>query len=260
MPGIATKNISPTEIDIIILSFAGNDALKKITENAVKSLLESENPAYIKFNVIVIESMKTLKPFQYPGTTTIYPWQKFGYHKYMNIGIGMSRSPYVCICNNDLVFYPNWASKILAEFEQDKALMSACPACTVHHPENGIDLNSGVYYGYEVRKELVGWCIFFKRDMLTITGKLDPAFKFWFADNDYGNTLEKHGLKHALITSSHVDHLESRTLKTKSDKEQRELTSRERFYYEYKWGGRSYFSYLNQIRKFYKQLRKEKIR
>jgi hypothetical protein len=92
--------------------------------------------------------------------------------------------------------------------------------------------------------------------MLKTTGKLDPAFKFWFADNDYSNTLQKFGLKHALVTSSIVDHLESRTLKTKTTTEQLELTSRERFYYEYKWGGRSYFSYLNRVRKFYKELKK----
>jgi GT2 family glycosyltransferase len=94
--------------------------------------------------------------------------------------------------------------------------------------------------------------------MLKTTGKLDPAFKFWFADNDYSNTLRKHGLKHALVTSSLVDHLESQTLKTKTTTEQMLLTSKERFYYEYKWEGRSFFSYLNRVRKFHKELRKMK--
>lgn len=245
---------SPILIDVIILSYAGSDALKTITENCVDSLLKSEDSDHIRFNIIVIESMRSLQPFQYTGSHTVYPRQKFGYHRYMNIGIEMSNSPYVCICNNDLIFYHGWASEILKSMENDPALMSASPACTVHHPAQGIALNSGVHYGYEVRKELIGWCIFFKREMLRITGRLDPAFKFWFADNDYGNTLEKHSIKHALVTSSHVDHLESRTLKSKSEKEQLELTSRERFYYEYKWGSRSYLSYLNMLRKFYLDL------
>jgi GT2 family glycosyltransferase len=257
MPETPQSIISPKKIDIVILSYAGTDTLKKITSQCVESLLHSENPAEIEFNVIVIESMKSLKPFQYPGTKTIYPRRKFGYHRYMNIGIEMSGNPYVCICNNDLIFYPRWASEILKAFEKDASLMSASPACTVHHPAMGFELDSGNYYGYEVRKELIGWCILFKRSILKTTGKLDPGFKFWFADNDYSNTLKKHGIKHALITSSHVDHLESRTLKTKNDVEQRELTSRERFYYEYKWEGRSYFSYLNRLRKFYLDLRRE---
>ncbi len=248
---------TPIQIDVVILSYAGSTELQKVTENCVESLLQSEKPNHIRFNMIVIESMKSLKPFQYTGTTTVYPRQKFGYHRFMNIGIKMANNPYVCICNNDLVFYPGWASEILKAFDSDPQLMSTSPACTIHHPTYGIALNSGTYYGYEVRKELVGWCIFFKREMLKTTGRLDTAFKFWFADNDYANTLEKHGIKHALVTSSHVDHLESRTLKSKSDKEQLELTSRERFYYEYKWGGRSYFSYLNRLRKFYLDLRRQ---
>ncbi|WP_353720521.1 glycosyltransferase [Dyadobacter sp. 676] len=246
----------PIEIDIIILSYARNEELKKVTLDGIDTLLKSEDPQKIRFNIVVIESNKELKPYQYVGTQTVYPWQRFGYHRYMNIGIGMTKAPWVCICNNDLLFHPNWATEILRAFETDPSLWSACPACSIHHPEHGVALNSGLHYGYEVRRELVGWCIFFKRDMLKITGKLDPAFKFWYADNDYGNTLQKHHLKHALVTSSIVDHLESRTLKTKTATEQLQLTSRERFYYEYKWEGRSFFSYLNRLRKFNKELHK----
>lgn len=248
----------PIEIDIIILSYASSEELKKITSDGIDSLIRSENPQNIRFNIVVIESNKEMKPYQYPHTKTIYPWQSFGYHRYMNIGIGMTRSKYICICNNDLIFHEGWASEILRSFDKDPELGSACPACSIHHPEHGIALNNGLHYGYEVRKELVGWCIFFKREILKKTGKLDPAFKFWFADNDYGNTLQKYHIKHALVTSSVVDHLESRTLKTKSTTEQLKLTSRERFYYEYKWEGRSYFSYLNRVRKFNKELRKIK--
>lgn len=244
------------EIDIIMLSYASSDALKKITEDAVRSLQASENPAEVKFNIVVLESNKSLKPYRYPSTTTLYPWQQFGYHRYMNIGIRKTSAPYVCICNNDLIFHPGWANEILKAFQSDPELVSVSPACSVHHPEHGIALNSGLHYGYEVRRELIGWCLLFKRSILKTTGRLDPAFKFWYADNDYSNTLQKFELKHALVTSSIVDHLESRTLNTKNVKERLELTSRERFYYEYKWEGRSYFSYLNRLRKFYTELKK----
>jgi GT2 family glycosyltransferase len=248
--------MAPTEIDIVILSYASNEELKKITLDGIESLVKSESPDRVKFNIVVVESNRSLKPYQYPGSKTVYSWKPFGYHRYMNIGIGMTQSKYVCICNNDLIFHKGWATEILKAFEKDKELYSASPACSIHHPEQGIELDGRIHYGYEVRQELIGWCLFFRRDMLKITGKLDPAFKFWFADNDYSNTLQKYGLKHVLVTSSIVDHLESRTLKTKSTTEQLELTSRERFYYEYKWGGRSYFSYLNRVRKFYKELKK----
>ncbi|GGF38007.1 glycosyltransferase family 2 protein [Echinicola rosea] len=238
------------EIDIVILSYAKDESLRKTTENALESLMSSESDSAVKFNVFVIESVKSQPRYNFPNTVTIYPNKKFGYHKFMNIGIKMGTSPYVCICNNDLIFHKTWASEIVRAFENDPHLSSASPACSIHHPDHGIKINNGLLYGYEVRKELIGWCLFFKREMLNITGKLDPKFKFWFADNDYSMTLQKHGLKHALVTSSVVDHLESQTLNTKSEKEKRKLTARERFYYEYKWEGRSLFSYLNRLRKF----------
>ena len=238
------------EIDIVILSFAKDERLRQVTDTALVTLLNSESVHKIRFNVVVLESNGEAKPYSYSQVRTEFPQTKFGYHKYMNIGIEMGTSPYVCICNNDLVFHPGWASAIMDAFQQDPTLTSASPACSIHHPQHGIPLSGEIHYGYEVRRELVGWCLFFKREMLKVTGRLDPGFRFWYADNDYSMMLQKHGLKHALVTDSIVDHLESQTLNTKDETERKRLTDRERFYYEYKWEGRSFFSYLNRLRKF----------
>ena len=245
------------EIDVIILSYAKNEVLKKMTDQTVRSLIDSEDSNRISFNVIVIESNHSLKPYQYPNTKTVYPNQKFGYHRYMNIGIEMSNQPYLCLCNNDLLFHKNWATEILHVFDQDPLFQSASPACSIHHPANGIQLNTGIQVGYTVRKELIGWCLFLKRDILKKTGKLDEKFTFWFADNDYAKTLEKHQIKHVLVTSSIVDHLESKTLKTLDLEAQLKFTTMERFYYEYKWEGRSYLSYLNRLFKAKKEINRE---
>ena len=100
------ENVKPiTEIDIIMLSYSHNEELKQMTENAIRSLIDSEDANKIKFNIILIESEKKLKPYQYPNTTTIYPNQVFGYHRYMNVGIRMTKARYVCLCNNDLYFH-----------------------------------------------------------------------------------------------------------------------------------------------------------
>jgi hypothetical protein len=67
-------------IDIIILSFGKTEALQMVTQDAINSLLASENPEEIKFNIIIIESALLLAPYQYPNATTLYPKTKFGYH------------------------------------------------------------------------------------------------------------------------------------------------------------------------------------
>lgn len=226
------------EIDIIILSYARVLELKIITEACVNSLSASEDKQRIKFNIVVIESEQNLAPFQYPGTKTVYPKEKFGYNSFMNIGIEMTSAKYVCICNNDLIFHSSWATEILKVFNKYPDLLSASPFCPKHHPKMGFELNNGIYPGYRNHFEIAGWCLFFKREMLQLTGKLDENYKFWCADNDYAKTLLALKIGHALVSSSVVDHLENQTINHHSDEMQEELTSNEFFYFEKKWNYR----------------------
>lgn len=223
-----------TEIDIVILSYAQTKDLMRVTENCIQSLMTSEDPERIKFNVILIESEKSIRPHQYEYTTTVYPEVIFGYHRYMNIGIEMTSSTYVCICNNDLVFHQGWATHMLAAFEKYK-LSSGSPACGIFHPAAGYPLNGQVHLGYRVREQVSGWCIFFRREILKTTGKLDENLNFWCADNDYANTLWILNLRHALVTSSRVDHLESRTLNEQKEEKKHQLTYGEIIYNAKKW-------------------------
>lgn len=227
-----------TEVDIIILSYAQNAALQAITEACINSLIESEDPVKIKFNIIVIESQKESAPFQYKHTKTIYPEGEFAYNKFLNIGIEMTSSKYICLCNNDLIFHRSWATEILKSYNKYYDLSSASPACSIHHPKMGFELNNGDYSGYRSRYEVAGWCLFLKRDVFRIIGKLDENYKFWCADNDYSNMLSVSRLKHALISSSIVDHLDGATLNSQMEERQKELTASEFFYFEKKWNHR----------------------
>lgn len=227
------------EIDIIILSYGQTDELKNTTINCINSLVASESPEQIKFNIVVIESEKTLRPFQYENSITIYPEQEFGYHRYMNIGIAMTSAPFICMCNNDLLFHASWATEILKPFQQYEDVSSASPICSIHHQEMGFKLNDGLKLGYGIRKEIAGWCLFYKRDILRLMGKLDENYLFWCADNDYSNTLWVLKLNHVLVTSSIVDHLENKTLNNQTSERQEELTTQEGVYYEKKWKHRT---------------------
>lgn len=229
---------SKSEIDIIMISYAQTDELKETTINAIHSLMSSEDPVEIKFNIIVIESQRLLAPYQYPNSVTIYPDEPFGYHRYLNIGIEMTSAPFVCICNNDLIFHPHWATELLKPLQMYIDLYSVSPVCSKHHRNEGLKLNDGIKLGYRVRYEVSGWCILFKRELLKLIGGLDENYIFWCADNDYANTLYTLKLHHALVTSSIVDHLESKTLDKQSKARKFELTKNEIFYYQKKWNPR----------------------
>ncbi len=230
-------------VDIIILSYAKNDYLKGITQQAIDSLMTSEDPKLVQFNVLVIESNKDLSPYQYPQARTIYPAPKFGFHRYLNIGIKMTSNPFVCLCNNDLIFEKHWASEILRAMEQDPLLLSASPFCPRFHHERHFIRYAKPLLGYKDNQALVGWCIFVRRAIFDTIGELDERFEFWYCDWDYAKTLQHYGIRHCLISSSFVTHLSGESLRTLDSKTNEELTSKQEMYFHYKWQHRSRVRY-----------------
>lgn len=247
------------DVDIIILSFAKNDELRKVTETALASLACSEPDSKIIFHVIVIESNHAAAPYAGNHVKTIYLDEAFNYHRFMNHGISITESPYVAICNNDLFFHPGWVSALLQAFHDDPKLLSASPICGLHHPAHGYALDSGVHIGYAVRGEIAGWCLFFKRRMLDVTGPLDEQFFFWYADNDYAKTLETHGIRHGLVTTSRVDHLESQTLETASSTQRTLLTQKAKYIYQRKWEGKSRLYVWRKMIQMYLKLHTKRL-
>ncbi|HVW97842.1 MAG TPA: glycosyltransferase [Mucilaginibacter sp.] len=235
-------------VDIIILSFGKTEALQATTRNAIASLLASEDPEKIKFNVVVIESEQSLHPYQYPGTKTIYPATKFGYGKFMNIGIKATSSPYVCLCNNDLIFHKHWAGEIIRAMDNDPAMLSASAYDDNFHYDEGLSKFQPPLEGY--MDILSPWCIFLKREIFDIIGPLDEKILFWYFDDDYCQTIIKHNVKNCLVSSSFVTHLGSSSLKTLDNAAKKKLTKLPEFYYRYKWEHGSYFKYKSQLLKF----------
>lgn len=192
-------------VDVIILSYAKNQNLLQLTQATIDSLRASERD--IQFNVLVIE--------QEPGVVhanckTQHINEPFNYNRFMNIGIEMTKNKYVCLCNNDLIFYKGWCSNIIGAMEREN-ILSASPLCP---NRQGRDFWRGfnIEYGYNNGQHMSGWCIMINRKVISKIKKLDEDFPFWFADNAYSEQLKANGIKHALIRNSVVKHLGSHTL------------------------------------------------
>lgn len=227
-------------VDVIIISWAKNDYLHKVTTDGLDSLIKSEDN--IIFNTYIVESNHSINYDNYnlnsPHTfKTIHPDTEFGYHKYLNIGRKAGKSDYVALCNSDLTYEKNWASNIINAMNYDKDLLSTTPWCPQSHPIDHNHMNK-IYYGYRVRYELGGWCIFQQRKIYDIIGDLDERFRFWYCDDDYGEELKKHKIKHALIGNSIVNHHDKglgKTGETLDDKLKYEFTQAQQAVFNEKW-------------------------
>ncbi|NBU96944.1 MAG: glycosyltransferase [Spirochaetia bacterium] len=202
-------------LDVVIISYAKDDYCRALTTNCINSLIASENNSLDLFNIIVVESEPEINWEHLAENVKTYPAPlPYGYHKFLNFGRKMGNSPWVALCNNDLIFKDGWFTSIIEASAHLPDFMSFSPMCPMTQPLYGIRENNGVIEGYEIRKHISGWCIVHKREIYNIIGELDERFHHWFCDNDYAMELVANGLRHALVTESIVEHHDNNIGKT----------------------------------------------
>lgn len=236
----------PVKIDIIILSFGKTEELRALTLNGIDSLLASEDPNAIEFNIIVIESNKSLAPYQYPNSKTIYPNDNFGFNKFMNIGINVTCNDYICLCNNDLIYHKHWASEMLNFIKSTEQVVITSPFCKQSHTNfSEIKKPTEGYFGY-----FAGHCFFTTRKTLKTIGILDEKIVFWYADMDLLEIMKKQNIPHYLVPDSKVTHLNSKSTVGLSELDFLKNTYHPYIYYCYKWKDKSKLLYVLRTLKY----------
>ena len=207
-------------IDVICLTNTNNKEFYELTKRTIDTLLLT-NGDY-RFNIKLIESNNNSTfIYDYPNVDYIKINQDFHYNRFLNIGLKYCTNEWVLIINNDLVFTPEWLDNIMVEHHSDPEIKSF----SSFEPNFAMNVRpdmyhkGNVFFGYQPTVQLMGWCILVRREVFNIIGEFDERFNFWCQDDDYGLTLEKFNIKHALIKNSVVYHAtsQSHTLIKKED-------------------------------------------
>ncbi len=192
------------KIDVVIVSYAKNTICKEYTVGCIKSLLLSEDNSENLFNIIVVESNHSVTYDNIASNVKTYKAPlPYGYHKFLNFGRKQGNAEWIALCNNDLIFQPNWFTKILEAHEIDPSCESFSPMCSI---SQNYDKKIKLLYGYHIRRNICGWCLVHKRSIYEKIGDLDENFIHWCCDSDFSMSLFKNDIKHALVTDSIVDH------------------------------------------------------
>lgn len=197
-------------IDVIIPSKTREDILP-IARQTIRSLRQSEDE--MDFNVVIVESnSKNIEIGQ--DATIMYDRDDFSYNRALNIGIQATSNEWVVLANNDLIFHDYWFKTIQITHNVNPEYESFSPWNDMHNWHRRIfpDNKYNLIPGYNICRELVGWCIVVKRSVLDRIGPLSERCSLWYSDNIYADALIEHGIKHALVANSFVDHLTSQTI------------------------------------------------
>jgi hypothetical protein len=139
----------------------------------------------------------------------------------MNIGIDSGHNPWLVMANNDLDFKPGWFTAIVKASQDLPDVKSFCSFARQHVQA---EMKEPYYVRYGVGGFLCGWCITVKREIFE-QFKLNEQVSFWCSDNVYQDQLIEHGIKHALVRDSYVEHLGGVTLFTMPQDKIHEFTA-----------------------------------
>lgn len=196
-------------LSVIILSYAIDDDIYEMNCRCVESLLKSELWSDGDLEVLLIESNEQVN-YTYPNNVRVlFPNEKFGFHRYFNIGLNNTSGEYIAFCNNDVVFQFNWWTAIKRIKELNPKFMCFSPLDRSYPmmTEEQMPSTKDYYIGWENKRHFAAWCFVWERKVFDIIGKFDEIFDFYSADDDELMTLQKYAIPNVLVTASEVKHL-----------------------------------------------------
>ncbi len=250
------------------------------------SLFLSEEWESCSISVLLLESNKK-NPYRYDNRVkVIIPDESFNFNRFLNIGIAQTKSDFVALCNNDIIFSEGWFTALLKVKEQNINFLCLSPIDRDYETMsyNLFSEEKDYYVGWDNKYHFSAWCFVLDRRIFKTIRKLDETFSFYSADDDFLMTLRKYALDNVLVTHSHVKHLSQIVTKkeneynshTITDKQKYPLTDKQlkrglswlwdddRFYVAYfkmknKWGNERMIRRINRILYKFPFLRKRWI-
>ena len=173
----------------------------------ISSLHDSEKD--YKFNIILVDSGK---PSNYGSIVNRYIVvnDEFNYNKFLNIGFKHVTSDWVLISNDDVGYEIGWLSEIMNVYKVRPDIHSFSPKdpmlYMLYFDGHFVGTTDAYYESYKVTEAIMGWSILLKKTALDKIGEFDEQFDMYYQDNDYGEVLKRHSIKHALVRKSLAVH------------------------------------------------------
>lgn len=201
------EDIISRGIEIIVVDNGSSDS----TEEVIKNIISSNDSQKVE---IIYKKLV----------------ENMGYPVGINIGLSYCRGEIIGVLNNDLIFSHNWFNGLVDTLEVDNTIGVVAPYLSYAYGIQGInvrfnsldEINSFAEGFINTNKDkltyttrVIGACMIIKRQVLEEVGGNDFFFGIGnFDDDDWCLRIRMAGYKIAVVGSSFVYHMGSKTFKT----------------------------------------------
>jgi len=161
------------KLSVIILSYAVDDEIYQMNCRAIDTLFASETWSDGEPEVLLIESNRE-SAYKYDRRVRVLmPEEKFGFHRFFNIGLDHTSGEFVAFCNNDIVFEKGWWNAIMKVKTQHPKFMCFSPVDS-SYPLMAEEIAKGKDYviGWENKRHFAAWCFVWERKIFKTIGRL----------------------------------------------------------------------------------------
>lgn len=191
-------------VGVVILAKSDSKQSIRMTQMCINTVIKLNSS---NCRVVVVESGSYN---EYANAKVLVPDFDFAYNLFLCAGIRFLDQwccpDYYLILNNDVAVLPSSIDELV-----NADVLSASPIDPTGSEQSGIRRPTR---GYSVRYHVLGWALFLKAELVEKFGSevLFPNdIKFYWQDHYYAEVIKHHGVKHFVIPSSQMLHLESAT-------------------------------------------------
>ncbi len=237
------------EVTIVIPNYNG----KRLLSNCLKTL---ERQTEKNFKVLVIDNGSTDASVELTSETLdlemVALQENLGFCGAVNLGIQMTKTPFVILLNNDTEVEPDFVKALLEAVKKSEKIFS-CGAQMIDFKNHNILDNAGDLYtamgwayargkGKECAKfekpakvfSSCGGAVIYRMSLLKETGLLDEAHFAYLEDVDLGYRARIYGYENWYEPKAKVYHVGSATTGTRYNEKKVFLAARNTMYVVYK--------------------------
>jgi len=161
-----------------------------------------------------------------------------------NYGASLAKYNYICWCNNDLLFSPNWAQPLVDSLDNDVWIVSPYHTAGLEVPADfplGKDRKNNMG-GNKTGLPMLGSCFMMEKKNWLKVGPIDERLRLWSGDNYiYESTLYDFGRVAREVPESYIHHFVSQSIDRKAVTAitQRDMDTFDEIYAARGWGKRS---------------------